>query len=347
MLKRLSIIVPVYNVESYLERCLLSLEDQDIPKDEYEVICVNDGSPDNSRNIVLRLQKVYNNIILIDQDNQGVSIARNHGIDVARGEYLLMVDSDDYVKPCLLKRLLMSLKDHDLDIGITGYAILDEDFREEYHYNPLFDQEKVIKGIDFFNIYQKGKSEIRDPHRSWAIFFKTSFINSNNLRYLGTVSYLEDGEIMARIICLANNVKFINEIFYFRTTRPGSVTYGKHFYSEKARRGFLKSAYNLLEFRNNFCKNTEQKEFMNQSIVQFTLLYLISLEGFRFLKKYSKLYIELKKGPLRILETTGCSDFYARMGKAYNVSILCLYLYWLFFRLRKFIKLRLKNLVIV
>ena len=91
-MKRLSIIIPMYNVERYVNKCLLSLEDQDIPMEDYEIICINDGSPDNSREVVIRLQKEFNNIILIDQENQGVSCARNAGINSACGEFVLFID---------------------------------------------------------------------------------------------------------------------------------------------------------------------------------------------------------------------------------------------------------------
>ena len=82
---QLSIILPIYNVAPYVEKCIRSLEDQDIPKDTYEIICVNDGSPDNSQQIVEKLQQEFSNIILINQKNQGVSVARNVGIEKARG----------------------------------------------------------------------------------------------------------------------------------------------------------------------------------------------------------------------------------------------------------------------
>ena len=91
-MKSLSIIIPIYNVAPYVERCIRSLEDQDIPKDDYEIICINDGSPDNCREIVEQLQQEFSNIILINQENQGVSMARNNGIDLSEGKYLLFVD---------------------------------------------------------------------------------------------------------------------------------------------------------------------------------------------------------------------------------------------------------------
>lgn len=89
-MKRLSIIIPMYNVENYVERCIMSLENQDISKADYEIICINDGSPDDSRGVIVRLQEKFSNIVLIDQENRGVSNARNNGINAARGNTLFL-----------------------------------------------------------------------------------------------------------------------------------------------------------------------------------------------------------------------------------------------------------------
>lgn len=342
-MKRLSVIIPMYNVEPYLERCLRSLEDQDIPEDDYELICINDGSPDNCRGVVRKLQQEFNNIVLIDQENQGVSMARNNGIDRAVGEYLFMVDPDDYLKPDSLKNRLAKLEQQDLEVGLTGYIILGETGEEEYRYDPSHSVDKVLTGIEYSCRYERGKPEIRDPHRSWAIFFKSSFIKSNGLKYLADVPYLEDGELMARIVCLAKRLSFINNPFYLRTTRPGSATHSPLYYSESARNGFLKSADNLLDFKLNSCKSAEQKEFMNQAIIQFTILYIISLKPYDFFKEYRKLYKELKTGPLRKLETAEASNFYSSLAKSYNQSLIRFYFHWLYLRLNKSLKIRYIN----
>ena len=241
-MKRLSIIIPIYNVYRYLERCIRSLEDQDIPHIDYEIICINDGSPDNSREVVIKMQNEFSNIILIDQENQGVSIARNNGLNIAKGKYLLMIDPDDYIKPNSLKNKLESLDLNELEIGFTGYTIFDQTDKEIYKYDPTHNEDKPLTGIEYSYKYERGNSEILDPDRSWAIFFKTSYINSYQLRYLENVPYLEDGEFMTRIICLASRVAFIHDAFYLRTKRPGSATNSNLFYSEKARLGFLKAA---------------------------------------------------------------------------------------------------------
>ena len=103
-MKRLSIIVPIFNVELYLAKCLDSLVIQDIQKHEYEIIIINDGSTDSSKDIIKSYLKKYSNIRYIVQENQGLGGARNTGILNACGKYLMFVDSDDYIEKNCLNR---------------------------------------------------------------------------------------------------------------------------------------------------------------------------------------------------------------------------------------------------
>lgn len=344
-MKRLSVIIPMYNVEPYVERCLRSLQDQDISEEEYEIICINDGSPDNSREVVMALQKEFSNIRLIDQENKGVSMARNIGIENASGKYLLMVDPDDYLEPDSLRSKLNIMDQDELDIGITGYVILNEALEREYVYDPKYDKSEVISGAEHFDTHQKGKSEIRDPHRSVAIFFQTDFLKSNDLKYLSDVPYLEDEELMARTMCVAKRVSFLNQPFYMRTTRPGSATHSKLIYSEKAKNGFLKAAKNLVDFKILHCNTDEQKGIINQSIIHFTILCLTPLGLTGYIKKYRDLHGVLKNGSLRKLDYTGCSNSYKKYARQYNISIHYFYLNWLIYQALISIKLRFGRLI--
>ena len=101
----LSIIVPVYNTEKYLTECLDSLLEQDIDTDDYEIICINDGSTDNSLDILQKYVNEYSNVVVINQQNKGVSAARNRGMESAKGDYFWFVDSDDLVQKNILNRL--------------------------------------------------------------------------------------------------------------------------------------------------------------------------------------------------------------------------------------------------
>lgn len=335
----------MYNVEHYVERCLRSLEDQDIPGDEYEIICINDGSPDDSRGVVERLQGEFDNILLVDQENQGVSAARNRAMDMASGKYLFMVDPDDYLRPNVLKERLDIMDRNDLEVGSAGYIILDEDQNETYRYDPVFNSNEVISGIDLYRLKNRDTRPYEgDPHRSVAFFLNTSFLNTNNLRYLTDVPFLEDGELIARIMCLAKRATALNDPVYMRTTRPGSATHSKLFNSDRARKGFLKAANNLHQFKQDFGKNEEQAVFINQFIVHFTIISIASIEFPEYLKRYSSLHKMLKKGPLKKLETKGISDRYRKWGNSYNRSIHCFYLRWNMSQLGNSMRWRMQNI---
>ena len=120
---RLSFIVPFYNVEPYIEECIRSLYAQDIPWEEYEVICVDDCSPDGSRAIVERLQSEYPTLkLLTTPENLRQGGARNKGLDVAQGRYIWFVDSDDYIQYNCIKKLLTQAEEENLDILDFDFA---------------------------------------------------------------------------------------------------------------------------------------------------------------------------------------------------------------------------------
>lgn len=137
---RLSFIVPFYNVEPYIEECIHSLYAQDIPREEYEVICVDDCSPDGSRAIVERLQLEYPTLrLLCHSENKRQGGARNTGMHVARGQYIWFVDSDDFIIPNCLRSLLAIAEKEDLDI-------LDFDFDAD------FSKLSFVKNLDSYEM---------------------------------------------------------------------------------------------------------------------------------------------------------------------------------------------------
>lgn len=111
----LSIIVPVYNAERYLSDCLDSLVHQDINCDDYEIICVDDGSTDGSNSILKKYCEEYSNIITINRENGGVSAARNTGMEIVRGDYLWFIDSDDFIQTNILSELFQRVKESNKD----------------------------------------------------------------------------------------------------------------------------------------------------------------------------------------------------------------------------------------
>jgi glycosyltransferase involved in cell wall biosynthesis len=317
-MKQLSIIVPIYNIEPYVERCLRSLEDQDISRDDYEIICINDGSPDNSRGVVVSLQKEFDNIILIDQDNQGVSRARNNGIDKACGRYLLFIDADDYVDASSFGRILKNIEEQEAQVSFLSFSILNEDgtINERILYHNSTSQKYL--GIEaYFKARDVGGNV---PDRMTGVLFERDFINKNNLRYLPDVPYLEDGEFIARILCLAESCILDGNAFLQGTTRPGSASSLKSFHSVKSTNGFLLAASNLKRFQQEQNLNNKQKEFLNQPIVKYVLLAINSSLGWRSFKRLIYTIKTLKKLEFRRIKLEGCNRDYHLLGKAYNLS---------------------------
>ena len=116
---KISFILPVYNVEKWLDNCLGSIYRQQLDSEEFEVICVNDGSSDNSLEILKKWAVVHNNLVIIDQKNKGMSSARNVGITYAKGQYIRFIDSDDYIADGVTRDPLKIAINNDLDILYT------------------------------------------------------------------------------------------------------------------------------------------------------------------------------------------------------------------------------------
>jgi glycosyltransferase involved in cell wall biosynthesis len=308
----------MYNVEPYVERCLRSLQKQDISRDSYEIICINDGSPDNSKAVVKRLQEEYKNIILIDQENQGVSRARNNGIAKAIGKYLLFIDPDDFVDPNSFGRILKLAEQHDAHVSFLGFTFLNEDCTIRKTMYNKDHQGEVFSGPAAYKLSREDGTT--DPDRMWAVLYNRKFIDQNNLHYLPDVPYLEDGELIARIMCLAERCVFDGHSFYQRTTRPGSATNSKLFHTEKAGEGFVLAAGNLRKFQLKQDLNEEQIIFLNQPIVKFVTLAIKSCMGKNCFSRIRLRKRALNEVGLKQVNVKGCNKMYNFFGRIYNFS---------------------------
>ena len=215
-LKKISIIVPVYNMEKYLERCLESLIKQDFKENEYEIIIVNDGSIDNSKNIIKGYCENHTNIRLIEQKNAGVSIARNVGLKYAQSEYVWFVDSDDWIAANCLRSLVAVLDENNLDMFCVGPSIPYKDnFKDDY------DKEKSLSKIF------SGRNWLLDggyPIGIWSYIYKKSFLDEYDLKNKNGV-YCQDEEFTPRAIYYATRIMLLNNFsVYSYFIREGSIT---------------------------------------------------------------------------------------------------------------------------
>ena len=221
---RLSIIIPVYKVEKYISKCLDSVINQDLHPDDYEIIIVNDGTPDDSFKIAQRFAARYYNIKLIDKENGGVSSARNAGMDIAKGKYIYFLDSDDFLLPDSLKKIVDTCEIHDLDILTFGSSTFssvlttDESIERKTNSDDLADQEilsKIVTGEDYVAYLSYG-GEV------WLYLIKHDFLKASGIRFVEG-RMLEDALFTINVFLNAKRMAHLKfDAHRYRIT-PGSA----------------------------------------------------------------------------------------------------------------------------
>lgn len=265
----LSIILPVYNVGPYIERCLESLVKQDLGYDRYEIIAVNDGSTDNSRDIIVKYKNKYSNVFLIDQENQGVSAARNAGIAAARGEYILFIDPDDYIVKNSLKYVCEKASEFDLEVFYLGFEYWDPSKKYKVEIKNYELNDKTVTGTEAYWFTRKKQKTGGD--RPVGILFKNSFFNKHKLFFTPNIHYLEDGHFVGKVLCKATRCGFDDNPFYKCEKREGSASTATKYYEPKILDGFLIAAADLTRFKKETKSNFEQTELINHLIAKFVL----------------------------------------------------------------------------
>ncbi len=215
---KLSIIVPVYGVAKYLPKCVDSLLAQDIS--DYEIILVDDGSPDECPQICDEYSTKYSNIKVVHQANAGLSAARNSGISIAEGDYILLVDSDDYLQPNVLGALMKQVERDNLDVLRFRY----QNVRES---GEVFVPHEGMKSNynDYSSIPIDGLSFLNE--RMWVQCYVVQFLVKSEIvrQELFTPGiYFEDTDWTPRMLLRAKRVASADLIVYNYLWREGSIT---------------------------------------------------------------------------------------------------------------------------
>lgn len=215
---KISVIIPVYNVEEYLDKCIQSILLQNFS--EYEVILVDDGSTDGSAEICDKYSRKYTQIKVIHQDNKGLGGARNTGIEAACGEYLLFVDSDDSVKENMFSFLCNTAFENDSDMVLFGMDYIDEDGKIIETKRPL--------GSGIRNICSDERMEIFsvNPY-AWNKLYRRELFIKNNIRYPERMWY-EDLCVTPKIILCADRLTLTDKVFYNYLQRKSSIMHVKN-----------------------------------------------------------------------------------------------------------------------
>lgn len=310
---RLSIIVPVYNVSKYLAKCLDTLLFQDLESDEYEIIVVNDGSTDNSGDIAKQYADKYSNIILIEQENQGLSGARNTGIKLANGEYIQFVDSDDYLEPNVLKTLVDKMDSDDLDILRFNYQNVNEQYEvfEPYkEHKPFVDyRDEVCDGLTFLT------ERLGYGCYAWQFVIKSDLLrHDKNLFKVGI--YFEDTEWTPRILTQAKRVTSTDLMVSNYLLRQGSIT---NSISIEKKRKVLEDKFLIIEALKEQMDDKSDKRWY-EGMISATVVSILGYVVDNFYKEKDAILKRI--GDLQVfpLSTYHLSNKLLRKIRIFNIS---------------------------
>lgn len=256
-----SLILPVYNVEKYVKRCVNSLLRQEYT--DYEIILVDDGSTDSSGSICDKLTDKNNNIFAYHKENGGLSDARNYGMDRAKGNYILFIDSDDWVDEKLLISLHNHLNKSNVDILKFGFQKMQEgNYKNTFfsYFNiGVYDRRQIEETILPYTIGPKRLFcyEQNACKSVWSHVYSLNFLRENNIRFVSEREILnEDYLFNLHTLLYAKSLEVTHYILYYYDYREGSLS-KRYITNEFERKLKLHREYKLLLERNGLFERYE------------------------------------------------------------------------------------------
>lgn len=211
----ISIIIPVYNVEKYIEKCIHSIINQTY--NNFEAIIVNDGTPDNSIKLAKNIVKNDSRFIFLDKENGGLSSARNFGLHFSKGEFITFIDSDDYFESSFLEKMIGYIND-DIDIISCNINNVTESG------NIISKFTSPLQGLySSTNIFNSAIESIKISCVAWGKLYRKTLFTTNNISYKEGILY-EDFPTTYKLYYYSNNVYFIKDILINYVQRPLSIT---------------------------------------------------------------------------------------------------------------------------
>lgn len=242
----ISIIVPVYNVEKYIEKCILSIINQTF--NNFELILINDGSKDKSGEICDYYKKKDNRITVIHKSNTGVSNSRNEGLKIAKGKYIMFIDPDDYVEKDICLYLYNLISKNETDIVICSYKELINNKITEKSYSGEL---STIKKDIALELFFSNQSPIA-PTYMWNKIFRRELFDS--IKFLEQIHFMEDSIMNINLILNTDkDILFFDYPLYFYNNRLGSAVNG---FNKKRM-----TAFDAVEYIHNISKNISHKYY--------------------------------------------------------------------------------------
>lgn len=214
-LPKVSVIVPVYNTEEYLDECLISLKKQTLKNIEF--IVIDDGSEDKSYEIMQKYAKNDKRFRIFHQENKGVGNARNFGMDKAKGKYIGFVDSDDYVSPNYFEKLYEIAKKYNADVAVITHTIKFSGQQKQYDYTFVapYVKQGFIESIDFL---------IGNIGQQWDKIYKKSFLEKYNIKSYDKKLWFEDVWFSSLVALYAHKIAITDKTLYYYRYNPKGIT---------------------------------------------------------------------------------------------------------------------------
>ena len=297
-MKKISIIIPVYNAEKYLKRCLESVFNQSYKN--YEIIIVDDGSTDNSRKIYNNYSQ-RNNCRIIIQKNSGPSSARNKGIDIASGDFLFFLDSDDYLEKNCLKELIKKSK-QDALVGLKHKKV----------YN---DKIVIASGEDEYDIESFQKSILNGKQLGvvWGFLFDSKVIANKKIVFDTNTTLCEDTIFLFEYLNNVKKVYFINEYYNYYQSND-SITNNKN--TKKIITNIVNSFYSINRLNEITCKRYKTQIYNAQvRLLKYELSKIYNIRDFKNVLKEKEIHRKIKE------------LYYNKTNIKYKVYIFFLYIF--------------------
>jgi len=218
--KLVSVIIPIFNAEKYIKECINSVLNQSYKN--LEIICINDGSRDKSLEILEKFND--SRIKIINKNNEGVSVARNEGILLAKGKYVVFVDVDDCLVNSSIEKLVNKISESEsTDMVIGNYHIINTERNGSVKINKEIEPSKIINKV-FNKLYDDGIDALGNVRTVWGKIYKRDIIINNNIKFYKNVKLFEDGIFNIEYLTKSNSVFVTGDVVYnYRITEDSAV----------------------------------------------------------------------------------------------------------------------------
>lgn len=290
---KLSIIIAAYNVERFIAKCVASCYDE-AHNVFYEIVLVDDGSNDNTVEIVRKLQVEYKNLKLIEKVNEGLGAARNTGIKAAAGDYIWMIDGDDFLQPGIVQSVLNEIDRHKADMYCTNYQVTDISGKVLSVAYPDGYITKESTGAKYY-------LNNTERNYTWQYIFKRALFIDHHICFKAKIN-MQDSEILPRILFHVKSVRYIDQIGYNYVQYAGSFTNTQN--PEKRYRYFQ----SIIEVKNSLSGFAEKIQTLNPTLYQGIIKKVTSLDMIVF--NHLVFFRYRKEDLQRVLQLLEKNDFY-------------------------------------